>query len=220
VWALVASAVAIAVATVGLFLAYRVSTARDGSTEAPVRTVVEAIGSRDAPPVAASGRSEGDVKRMVALSVISKPVTAIIELDGTRLGTTPLLSQQPADERTHLLRLSAPGFQALEQSVAFRSDVYLQLNLDRAPVASRPVPRGKPKPAASAEPTGARPVASTEAQGKATTPPGASVPSNTAQDKRALDDDPYAKTKRRRLDTDDPFAAPQSPIDAEDPWKK
>jgi hypothetical protein len=65
----------------------------------------------------------------VELSIKVEPPDATVTLDGKTLTGNPFSGTFPADRRTHLVRVSAPGFAPTERMIALGQDTRLDISL-------------------------------------------------------------------------------------------
>jgi serine/threonine protein kinase len=115
----------------------------------PPTEAFAATGRRSTPPPATSAG------RTVQLSIKVAPSDATVTLDGKTLTGNPFSGEFPADRRTHLVRVSAPGFAPTERMIALGEDTRLDISL-LANRVRRPTRRPeRPRPVA-AEPEGRR----------------------------------------------------------------
>jgi hypothetical protein len=81
-----------------------------------------------------SGDSErSEQSETVRFSVKAEPGSAIVLLDGKKLATNPFQADPLRDSRSHLLRISAPGFFPVERNIDFSRDLNLIISLRGMP---------------------------------------------------------------------------------------
>lgn len=128
--------------------------------------------------------------RRLLLSVESKPRSAIVLLDGERLGRTPLITTVPARDGTGTLRVRKRGYRPRTFELQFYDDTSLQVTLQRRPDAEQEAaPRTDPDPARPADT--ARDAAEGEVQydpSDATPASDAPAPAPAAQEEPATDE--------------------------------
>ena len=167
-------------------------------------TVVEPSASRAAaaPSVAAAGAEDANKKveaATVQLFIHVKPPIATVTLDGARLVSNPFQAEVSADKRAHVVHVSAPGYQPIEQVITFANDARIDLVL-------KPLPGVAGKAARAAE-------AAEKKQAIDSWKPGGGevtrAPSESSPEPRTRE--PEVELKRSP-------AAPPRPIDEKDPY--
>jgi serine/threonine protein kinase len=91
-----------------------------------------------APPAAPVAKPVDEIKKVetIQLSILVKPLTATVTLDGARLFSNPFQADVNADKRAHVLHATAPGYAPLEQVITFANDSKFELVLKPLPGAA------------------------------------------------------------------------------------
>jgi serine/threonine protein kinase len=211
---LVAGAVATAtLAIVGLFT---LLPRGDAPADARVERDPPAIASpapmpveRAAPsPAAGTAPSEAPSRpSLVSVEIRVSPATARIEIDDAELTSNPFIGRYRADDVTHHVRASAPGYVTKTVAITFDANVRLDLSLERGartPTASsgRSSKSGRPStPAAVEAPGPAAPV--TEPAPPPTPAPAPSKPTSPSGIDPAGGNRP-----QRPIDPTNPYSGP------------
>jgi serine/threonine-protein kinase len=158
----------------------------------------------------------------LSASLRASPADARLFLDDVALSHNPFEGKLPRDGATHRLLVTAPNHEPHAELLTFTGDVSREIQLlplAAAPRASSPEPRGSvaPSPGAKGVPHGAAspslPLASASLPAASAPPPAASAvtpaaPAADAPLDDALPPPPRAPKETRKLDRDDPWAAP------------
>jgi hypothetical protein len=148
---------------------------RSSAPEAPPPAVAAAQPVMQLRPVPVTAGPDEKKPETVRFSVKAEPASATLLLDGKRLESNPFQADPSRDSRSHVLRVSAPGYFAVERSVNFARDLNLIITLRPVPPGppSRPAPPARvskrsddnePAPAPRAEPKELEPGADLQKQ--------------------------------------------------------
>ena len=188
-----------------LIIVFVIVVAWSGKHEAPAP-----LTSQVTPPVMPSEPPSTTVR----LEIVASPATAILTLDGKRLGANPYVGVVARDGKVHELAVSAAGFSPLSQQLAVDRDLNLRLNLVPAPVPPVVVSHIK-APVAKATPKKLKKV-----EAKVEPPIEDKKPPVTST-KHGIDTDVYSKPgTKRSLDSNVLDGSGKPTIDRENPWQK
>jgi serine/threonine-protein kinase len=90
----------------------------------------------------------------VEIYIVAIPPEATISVDGTAMSANPYTGRRRPDGRDHRVRIEAPGYEPVEQTVRYDRDVVLRVKLESTPPAAStgwtpapdPEPVGEPSP--------------------------------------------------------------------------
>jgi serine/threonine-protein kinase len=121
------------------------------SLRGPAKTPVPGVGA----VTAAAATASGEASAVVELRLMAAPPVARLFLDDEPLGESPFKGRFPRDGAVHRLRVEAPGFVTMHDTVIFDKDRFLDLRLARQSEpetnpASSAAPLSPAQPAASA----------------------------------------------------------------------
>jgi PEGA domain-containing protein len=107
--------------------------------------------------IASTSAAATPASEPIVVSIDALPSGAKIFLDGVALATNPYEAEHPRDERSHVIRVEAPGYEPQSPSVAFSRSVHTHVDLvplggSAQPAAHGPPARPAATPSASAPP--------------------------------------------------------------------
>jgi serine/threonine-protein kinase len=90
----------------------------------------------------------------VEIYIVAIPPEATISVDGSAMSANPYTGRRKLDGRDHRVRIEAPGYEPVEQTVRYDRDVVLRVKLESTPPAAStgwtppldPEPVGEPSP--------------------------------------------------------------------------
>ncbi|MGA3122473.1 MAG: PEGA domain-containing protein [Polyangiaceae bacterium] len=102
------------------------------------------------PAVAPSASASAPASDPIVVSIDALPSGAKIFLDGVALATNPYEAERPRDDRSHVIRVEAPGYEPQSPSVAFSRSVHTHVDLVPLGGSAQPAPQRPPaRPAAT-----------------------------------------------------------------------
>lgn len=92
------------------------------------------------PTAAPSAAASAPASEPIVVSIDALPSGAKIFLDGVALATNPYEAEHPRDDRSHVIRVEAPGFEPQSPSIAFSRSVHTHVDLMPLDGSSQPAP--------------------------------------------------------------------------------
>jgi len=111
----------------------RVERPSPGATGAAMPSAAPDVVEASPSAAASSDNQPSAESETVRFSVKVEPVSATLVFDGKKLPTNPFQTDPLRDSRSHVLRMSAPGFFPVERTVNFLHDVNLVISLRPTP---------------------------------------------------------------------------------------
>ncbi len=145
---------ALAVLALGGFVASRVFRTSpppahaEAHVDAPALVALPVVVTPTAAPSEPPAPS-ATVAAFVEVKIKALPPEAVVSIDGEPVAGNPFIGKQPKDDREHMVRVDAPGYEPRIEKIEFSRDFLLAVDLKKLPrgtLAPAPAPAGAPPP--------------------------------------------------------------------------